>query len=887
MGKPIDEALFNCLENDGGDSVKIFKRCDAFVGYGTKSGLYAIRSLSIISLILNFMFLIYQFFKIKRNKKNKRKNSMRTLFQILPIFDCILSIYWIISSFYFPQAKDINDNIGFCTFLSIFYQACFTFQFIMINCILFHFKLMNLSPMTGILKPKRNLLIYILLSLIISLIVGIFSIYFSIGRSPMNTCFINTIDTENYGLFFLIPIGAIFVAIGQIILDLCCKGVFITDRGIRILYKKNSYYVLIFCFLHFPMLIFFLHTTIVGKDLYEMSEDSFQIYSFIMTLFTSMIPLIIGLIRYFQGLTKIDCISECIKHSRISKARLTKNLEKSQSIKIENSINLLIENDPFEWLESHVMKCFMRDILIGIASALKRSKKYGKKIELKNGGNSMNYERYTINFGVLKDLKLGDESINKSDYLNINIVNYAPRSFAYLRQLENIDIDEMIESFLPKNNTQGLKKSQGKSGSFFISTDDNKYMVKSLKSDEIDLIRNGFLSKYIMHIEKTENESLLCRLYGMYNIMMAQGQEFLIIVMRNVIGDFKDNTVVKFDLKGSTYNRKANFDMDNTNNNVMKDLNFDEIEKNIMIGTNSINKLRDIVRQDSQFLCNSELMDYSLFLVKLTLSKEESIDIFGENIIEYRNNALKKIFKNNDSNNILNNSQDEKISEIEEKDKIDIINDSIKINDSVIRKGGKGELKDIRYYNQYLFPSLREGSGYIISIIDYFQYFNFFKVVEANVISKFKTGFNRERNNTISCVNPVKYSERFIKYFNHLTDISTIKQFNQNNELFKIEEKEEEYNIDNDNENNDNEEEKEEEKKEEGEEKEDERINIPENSKSKKEQINFDIKEKDNVNFNLKITIMNKNLAKKESFLKKSNTMVNSKQIKSLQKKNT
>ena len=585
MGKPIDEALFNCLENDGGDSVKIFKRCDAFVGYGTKSGLYAIRSLSIISLILNFMFLIYQFFKIKRNKKNKRKNSMRTLFQILPIFDCILSIYWIISSFYFPQAKDINDNIGFCTFLSIFYQACFTFQFIMINCILFHFKLMNLSPMTGILKPKRNLLIYILLSLIISLIVGIFSIYFSIGRSPMNTCFINTIDTENYGLFFLIPIGAIFVAIGQIILDLCCKGVFITDRGIRILYKKNSYYVLIFCFLHFPMLIFFLHTTIVGKDLYEMSEDSFQIYSFIMTLFTSMIPLIIGLIRYFQGLTKIDCISECIKHSRISKARLTKNLEKSQSIKIENSINLLIENDPFEWLESHVMKCFMRDILIGIASALKRSKKYGKKIELKNGGNSMNYERYTINFGVLKDLKLGDESINKSDYLNINIVNYAPRSFAYLRQLENIDIDEMIESFLPKNNTQGLKKSQGKSGSFFISTDDNKYMVKSLKSDEIDLIRNGFLSKYIMHIEKTENESLLCRLYGMYNIMMAQGQEFLIIVMRNVIGDFKDNTVVKFDLKGSTYNRKANFDMDNTNNNVMKDLNFDEIEKNIMIGT--------------------------------------------------------------------------------------------------------------------------------------------------------------------------------------------------------------------------------------------------------------------------------------------------------------
>ena len=160
-----------------------------------------------------------------------------------------------------------------------------------------------------------------------------------------------------------------------------------------------------------------------------------------------------------------------------------------------------------------------------------------------------------------------------------------------------------------------------------------------------------------------------------------------------------------------------------------------------------------------------------------------------------------------------------------------------------------------------MFPSLREGSGYIISIIDYFQYFNFFKVVEANVISKFKTGFNKEKNNTISCVNPVKYSERFIRYFNHLTDISTIKQFNQNNELFKIEEKEEEYKFDNTNEYNE-------------EEKENEKINISQNEQSKKDQINFDIKEKDDVNFNLRITIMNKNLAKKDSYLKKSNTMI-------------
>jgi len=852
MSNGFNESYFNCIEEK--EKIKnIFQNCDTYIGYGKKGALYTIRALSIISLILNLFFLIFQFIKIRRKaKNNRRKTTMRALFQILPLFDCIISVYWIISSFYFSKARDIKNNMGFCTFLSVFYQICFTFQFIMINCILIYFKRINLSPMEGILKPKRNILKYILISLIIALIVGIISIFFNAGRSGMNTCFINTIDAEENALIFLIPIIFIFVAVGQVILDLCCKDVFITDRKIRLLYKKNSYYVLIFCSLHLPLIIFYLYLAIKGDNIDEMNEDSYQICSSIITIFTSMIPFIIGLIRYFQGLMKVNCINDIVKHNNITKARMTKSLEKNQSVKRENS-QALIEADPFDWLDKHIMECFMRDILIGIASGLKKSKKYGNKVTLTDGGDSMVCERYIINFGVLNSLELGDETINKSDYLNIKIINYAPESFAYLRQMENIDIDEMIESFLPKNNSQGLKRSQGKSGSFFISTDDNKYMIKSLKSDEIDLIRNGFLAKYIRHIEKTNNESLLCRLYGMYNIMMAQGQEFLVIVMRNVIGDFKDNTVVKFDLKGSTYNRKANFDMDNANNSVMKDLNFDEIEKNIMISESCINKLRDLVKQDSKFLCRSELMDYSLFLVKLTLNKEEAVDIFGEDIIEEQNKALKQIFTNSDKNKI-NNSRNKNL-ENEEKDDMDDKNGNINIGEILLKSQGQGKLKDIRHYQQYLFPSLREGAGYIIAIIDYFQYFNFFKVVEANIISKFKTGFNKEKNNTVSCVKPNIYSERFIRYFNTLTDISKIKEFNQNNELQKIDE-EEENNIDNENEEDD------------------ECIDVLGNLPNLYEdKINVDLneKQKDEVNFNLRITIVNRKLIQKNSFIRKSN----------------
>ena len=782
----ISQFLFDCNETNANsnntEEIDILDDCSTYIGFGSKIGAYSILALSILGFLINIIFLIFQHLRIRQKKKNnQRKISMRKLFQMLPLFDCITSIYWIISSSYFFQARDIQNNKNFCSCLSIFYLVCFTFQFVMINCLLIHFRKINLNPMQGILKPNRNVLLYIIISLAIGISVGFLGILFdAIGRSPMNTCFVNTKQNDKSGLFFLIPILFILIAIVQIFIDLCCRGMFITDKGIRKIHKKNSTYVLIFCFLHFPMIILFLQTIIQEEGGIGIPDDIYKIYSFCITLFTSMIPLIIGIIRYIQGLTKIECINDMIKNNRISKIRKTASLSYSKKKEsISNNTNMSMYNDPFEWLENHVMECFMRDILIGVASGLKKSKELGNELRFEDIGKSMDYEKYIIDRKEYDLLELNDDSVNESDYLYINVINYAPKSFAYLRQLENIDIDEMIESFLPKNNTQGLKKSQGKSGSFFISTDDNKYMIKSLKSDEIDLIRNGFLNKYIKHIEETKNQSLLCRLYGMFNIILAQGDEILIIVMRNVIGDLKDNTVVKFDLKGSTYKRKADIETTDLNSGVMKDLNFNEIEKNIMISQENIDQIRNIISSDSKFLSDSGLMDYSLFLIKITLNKEEAADIFGENIKQDQDKALKKLFSNKISSNDINKDENNISNNDNEKNNNDIIEEEedvsiLKIDDNKGNGIGIGNIHDIKYYKQYLYPSLNEGIGYIISIIDYFQYFNFYKVIEAGIISKFKTGLKKANNNTISCVDPKTYSERFINYVNQLTDISQI-----------------------------------------------------------------------------------------------------------------
>ena len=737
-----NQTYFNC-SNDN--------ECQQKIGYMTSDiNRHILISISALSVLSNFFLIIYNL--IKKNKKS-RKASLRKIFLIFPVTDLITSVYWLISSLRLYDLSHIRDEYKLCAINSLIYIDVTTFQFTLINFLLFHFRKINTNPIEGILKPNKNVILYVIICLILGASVSGFSEYFQIiGRSPMNTCFVNTKYSGILGYLLVIPFFCIIIAIIQLIHDLFFISMFNSDKGIRRLHRKNSCYVFIFCLLHIPLIVIMIFSLILQENNYDDESINYNKYYKYFIIFTTyltcLIPLIISILRQFQGLARIECINDCIKKKKRAKFLSTKTINSYRKLTAGSKDDPSLASDPFEWLENHVMEYFMRDILLGVAVSLKKSKKYDVYSNKSDELSQHDYQKiskFEINFDNYKDYEIDDFSVEKSDYLNVKVIDYAPKCFSFLRRLEKIDIDEMIESFLPKNNTQGIKKSQGKSGSFFISTDDNKYMIKTLKPDELELLKHAFLKEYVNYIKKNPN-SLLCRLYGMYNIILGQGDEILIIVMRNVIGDYKDNTIVKFDLKGSTYKRKANFNMSD-NNNIMKDLDFNEFEKSIMLSLSSIKKLRENTTKDSKFLCRSGLMDYSLFLVKLTLNKEEAEDTFGDQINE----------KLNDDYN-------------------QIIDDNTKINKLKRKKTytGQGNIHDVTHYRQYLFPSLTQGTAYIISIIDYFQIFNFFKYVESSLKTNF---FSKKKKKIISCVDPITYSNRFIKYIISLTDV---KQFLSN-----------------------------------------------------------------------------------------------------------
>lgn len=58
------------------------------------------------------------------------------------------------------------------------------------------------------------------------------------------------------------------------------------------------------------------------------------------------------------------------------------------------------------------------------------------------------------------------------------------------------------------------ENSAGRSGSFFFASADGRFLIKTIKQAEFEILFNT-LGKYLKHI--TENpESLLTRYYGLY-----------------------------------------------------------------------------------------------------------------------------------------------------------------------------------------------------------------------------------------------------------------------------------------------------------------------------------------------------------------------------------
>lgn len=222
-------------------------------------------------------------------------------------------------------------------------------------------------------------------------------------------------------------------------------------------------------------------------------------------------------------------------------------------------------------------------------------------------------------FSLKNTFEIHHPSLEKYKY--VQFMDLAPTVFDYIRKFSGISPEEYLETLGPESLSKAITGnmetfkgmgSSGKSGSFFFLSSDKKYLVKTIRMDEFQLMIDT-LPKYFDYLTKQPG-TLISKVFGLHKIRMKQtngmAEELMIIVMQNIFAtNLRFN--ITYDLKGSTYKR---FTKPSEGNAAKKDLNFLEAKTQYSVHPTLFKELIEQLRKDADFLKECHIIDYSLLL---------------------------------------------------------------------------------------------------------------------------------------------------------------------------------------------------------------------------------------------------------------------------------
>lgn len=306
--------------------------------------------------------------------------------------------------------------------------------------------------------------------------------------------------------------------------------------------------------------------------------------------------------------------------------------------------------------------------------------------------------------------------------------SYASEIFHRLRHLFNVHYDELKDSLCIFEENWIDFVTNSKSGQYFFVSQNERFIIKTIRHSEMKFATEKFLPAYYRHIEKDRN-SFLVPILGMFRVQSSKGRRYF-FVMKSVF-DTPLAIHSRYDLKGSTKGRMLTDaqreDFPENPALAMKDIDFKGDCVDIVVGDEQ-EIILDRLKSDVAFLESINLMDYSLLLgihdrrkpkFKISHAKTESMPSQGLTPL-----SLKK-----KSKSIISADQMEEIP--------------ITLGD--IGRGILSPLENQRYI-------------YWIGIIDIFQVYNTKKKLEYQVKGKWNS------KKAISAVPAQMYAIRFLDF---------------------------------------------------------------------------------------------------------------------------
>ncbi|XP_055643925.1 uncharacterized protein LOC129780063 isoform X8 [Toxorhynchites rutilus septentrionalis] len=186
---------------------------------------------------------------------------------------------------------------------------------------------------------------------------------------------------------------------------------------------------------------------------------------------------------------------------------------------------------------------------------------------------------------------------------------YAPIAFRYFRDLFGIQPDDFMMSMC----SAPLRElsNPGASGSIFYLTDDDEFIIKTVQHKEGEFLQK-LLPGYYMNLNQNPR-TLLPKFFGLY-CYQCNSKNVRLVAMNNLLPSYV-KMHLKYDLKGSTYKRKANKAERAKSSPTYKDLDFIEHHPNgIFLEADTCNALIKTIQRDCRVLESFKIMDYSLLV---------------------------------------------------------------------------------------------------------------------------------------------------------------------------------------------------------------------------------------------------------------------------------
>ncbi|EDO35742.1 predicted protein [Nematostella vectensis] len=212
-------------------------------------------------------------------------------------------------------------------------------------------------------------------------------------------------------------------------------------------------------------------------------------------------------------------------------------------------------------------------------------------------------------FKAYSKVRVDNHLFNKENLpSHFKFKEYCPMVFRNLRERFGIEDKDLAEAFqVPPISSD----SPGRSGAKFFLSQNKRFYVKVIESEEVERLHN-ILQPYHHHIVEQHANTLLPQYLAMYRVTV-DGKESYMLVMTSVFST-RLKIHKKYDLKGSTVDRQASLKEKTRDNPTFKDNDFTKDNVKLVIGDEAKAVLVERIKADVEFLISLNIMDYSLLV---------------------------------------------------------------------------------------------------------------------------------------------------------------------------------------------------------------------------------------------------------------------------------